>query len=779
MLFRSIGDEIKERDILFVHSPQSFGKRYNIDVRVHNEALSIDSVNKTVSIKNESGEIYTETYDKLLLSPGSVAVKPDINGIETDGIFTLKTVEDTDKIKSYINNNGIKRAVVIGGGFIGLEMAENIHHLGIDVSIVEMTDQVMGPVDYSIAAHVHQHLTAKGVSLYLNKGVTGFEKAENEIILTLNDGSTLSADMVILSIGVRPNTMLAKSAGIEIGQTGGIKVNEYLETSVSDIFAVGDVIEYEHPILKTPYLNNLATPANRQGRIVADNMAKDIKTAYEGAIASAVAKVFDLTVATTGVPAKRLSKMGIKYASSTTHGHSHASYYPDSFPLTIKITFDPNTGTLYGAQGVGVDGIDKRIDQAALVIKNGGTIYDLMRIEQCYAPPFSSAKDPIAIAGYVAGNIISGDMPVIYWNEIDKLNPDKSIIVDVRTPEEFAFGAIKGSVNIPLDEIRERLGEFPNDKDIILTCAVGVRGNTALRILIGHGFKNVRNLSGGYKTYSVATAAIKNPAKNKPTMIQNNQQENNEDKSSPKSENKNIKINACGLQCPGPVVKIKQAMDTLSAGDTVEITATDPGFSRDAEAWCKSTGNKLVSNYTDKGKYIVTVEKSSPKCELITHGNKNTNGKTFIMFSDDLDKALATFVLANGAAATGAKVTIFFTFWGLNVIKKVSKPKVSKDIFGKMFGFMLPSHSGKLSLSKMSMFGAGDKMMRHIMNNKNIESLENLRQMAIDAGVEFIACQMSMDVMGVDKAELLDNVTIGGVATYMQRADEANVNLFI
>lgn len=262
-------------------------------------------------------------------------------------------------------------------------------------------------------------------------------------------------------------------------------------------------------------------------------------------------------------------------------------------------------------------------------------------------------------------------------------------------------------------------------------------------------------------------------------MIQNNQQENNEDKSSPKSENKNIKINACGLQCPGPVVKIKQAMDTLSAGDTVEITATDPGFSRDAEAWCKSTGNKLVSNYTDKGKYIVTVEKSSPKCELITHGNKNTNGKTFIMFSDDLDKALATFVLANGAAATGAKVTIFFTFWGLNVIKKVSKPKVSKDIFGKMFGFMLPSHSGKLSLSKMSMFGAGDKMMRHIMNNKNIESLENLRQMAIDAGVEFIACQMSMDVMGVDKAELLDNVTIGGVATYMQRADEANVNLFI
>ena len=440
-------------------------------------------------------------------------------------------------------------------------------------------------------------------------------------------------------------------------------------------------------------------------------------------------------------------------------------------PLTLKLTFDPASGKLYGGQCVGYDGADKRIDQIALLIKQGGTVYDLIKVEHAYAPPFSSAKDPIAIAGYVAGNIISGAMPVATWRQMAEADRCDTLFLDVRTREEHAFGAIPGSVNIPLDELRGRIGELPRDKEIYIYCAVGLRGYLALKILTGHGFTRVKNLSGGYKTYATATA----PIENKTATIRTN---GKTDTQHTGERIKTLKIDACGLQCPGPVMKIKQAIDSIGEGERIEMGATDAGFSRDAQAWCNTTGNILISNSEEKGKYTVVIEKGSPQaCRTAT--SCDGKAKTLIMFSDDLDKALATFVLANGAAATGQKVSIFFTFWGLNVIKKVAKPKVKKDIFGRMFGMMLPSSSLKLHLSKMSMLGIGDRMMRHIMKRKGIDSLESLRQQAIDSGVEFIACQMSMDVMGVKREELLDEATVGGVATYMERAEGANVNLFV
>lgn len=764
-----IGGVIAEREKLLVQTPASFGQRFRVDVRVENEVTAISPQNKTITIRTADGREYEETYDKLLLSPGATPVRPPLEGIDSEGIFTLRNVEDTDRIKSYLTEHAVKRAVVVGAGFIGLEMAENLHHAGVAVSVVEMGNQVMAPIDFSMAAPVHQHLIQKGVSLYLEEGVTHFQRSEKGITVFLKSGKTIPADMVLLSIGVRPATALAKQAGLKIGEAGGIWVNEYLETSEKDVYAVGDAIEYPHPLTGKPWLNYLANPANRQGRIVADNMVFGNTVTYEGAIGTSIAKVFDMTVASTGLAAKRLKQWGMEYQSSVTHSASHAGYYPDALPLTLKLTFHPVTGKLYGAQCIGYEGVDKRIDQISGLIKHGGTVYDLMETEHTYAPPFSSAKDPIAIAGYVASNIITGAMPVITWRELLE-QKDKLFLVDTRTAEEYSFGTIPRAVNIPLDDLRERIAEVPKNQPVVVFCAVGLRGYLAQRILMGNGYENIRNLSGGYKLYSAAVAPL--PAPSEAVVPVRNH---------PVTSKEPLKINACGLQCPGPIMQVKKAMDALEPGEQVEIVATDAGFARDASAWCDTTGNRLVGSHEEKGRYTVVIEKGDPAafCPSSAGTMAVGRGKTLILFSDDLDKALATFVLANGAAATGQKVTVFFTFWGLNVLKKVQKPKVRKDIFGKMFGMMLPSSSLKLKLSQMNMFGMGSRMMRFLMKRKGVDSLESLRSQALAQGVEFIACQMSMDMMGICREELLDEVTIGGVATYMERADKANVNLFI
>lgn len=771
-----IGGVIADKEKLFVQTPESFGRRFNIDVRVNTEAISIDTKAKTVTLRRKDGSVIDEHYDRLLLSPGSSPVRPPFPGIDTEGIFTLRTVEDTFRIKDYLTQHCVKSAVVVGGGFIGLEMAENLVHAGSKVSIVEMAPQVMAPVDFSIASHVHRELLSQGVALHLNTAVERFEKDNGRIRVFFKSGESIVTDLVLLSIGVSPNTALAKSAGIELGARG-IKVDKFLQTSAKDVYAVGDAIEFPHPEYGEPWLNYLAGPANRQGRIVADNMVFGNITEYEGAIGTSIAKVFDVVVASTGLPAKRLKQLGIKYQSSTTISMSHAGYYPGAFFITTKITFNPEDGTLYGAQCVGHEGVDKRIDQLAIIIKHKGTIYDLISLEQAYAPPFSSAKDPIAIAGYTAANIISGKMPVIYWREIDSLDRSKVQIIDTRTPAEFELGTISGAVNIPVDDIRERLNEIDKNKPVVVFCAVGLRGYIAARILMANGY-DVRNLSGGYKTYQLATQ----------DLTCNTETECN-DKSSCSCEGTSntscnapqttLSVDACGLQCPGPIMKLKQAIDKMQPGEIIEVKATDPGFPSDAKAWCKSTGNAFLSETCQNGCHTIIIKKQQTAASPQTTCVPAEKNKTLICFSDNLDRAIATFILANGAAATGGKVSIFFTFWGLNVIKKKHGPAVKKTFTEKMFARMLPKSSDGLSLSKMNMMGMGSKMIRGIMKKKNIDSLESLIQQAMANGVEFIACQMTMDMMGIKKEELLDGVTVGGVASYMQKAEESKVNLFI
>lgn len=767
-----IGDTINNREKLFVQTAKGFTDRFRIDIRTEQEVTAIRPDKKEVEIKNLStGETYTETYDKLVLSPGAEPLRPGIEGIGSKKIFTLRNVPDTDTIKNYVNTENPKRAIVVGGGFIGLEMAENLHDLGIQVDVVEMANQVMAPLDFSMAAIVHRQLTDKGVGLHLEDGVSRFEEKDGGVTVHLRSGKQIATDMVLLSIGVRPETKLAKDAGLAIGERGGIAVNDYMQTSDADIYALGDAVEVRHLVTGQPALIPLAGPANKQGRIVADNIVFGNKKKYPGSIGTSIAKVFDLTVAAAGANAKLLQRNNIPYISSYTHGASHAGYYPGAVPLSIKILFAPENGKLLGAQIVGFNGVDKRIEMLAQVIQRGGTVHDLTELEHAYAPPYSSAKDPVNMAGFVAENILNKKSRIIQWRELAEL-PADTIRIDVRTHDEYKLGTIPGFINIPVDELREHLDELPKEKPIVVTCAVGLRGYLAYRILVQNGFKHVRNLSGGYKTWSVATAPIKEIVSHKPEIPESTSYGNSD------SQINLLKVDACGLMCPGPVMQLKKNYKALKIGEQLQITATDQAFGKDVTSWCKMTGAELVALENKNGVVAATIRKQekTASCEI---SRNNADNKTLIVFSDDLDKALASFVIANGAASTGKKVTMFFTFWGLNVIKKQHKPTVTKDIFGKMFGWMLPTHSGKLKLSKMNMGGAGSWMMRLIMKRKRIDSLESLIQQAIDNGVEMIACTMSMDVMGVQKEELMDNVTLGGVASYLERAEEANVNLFI
>lgn len=767
-----IGDTINNREKLFVQTAKGFTDRFRIDIRTEQEVTAIRPDKKEVEIKNLStGETYTETYDKLVLSPGAEPLRPGIEGIGSKKIFTLRNVPDTDTIKNYVNTENPKRAIVVGGGFIGLEMAENLYDLGIQVDVVEMANQVMAPLDFSMAAIVHRQLTDKGVGLHLEDGVSRFEEKDGGVTVHLRSGKQIATDMVLLSIGVRPETKLAKDAGLAIGERGGIAVNDYMQTSDADIYALGDAVEVRHLVTGQPALIPLAGPANKQGRIVADNIVFGNKEKYPGSIGTSIAKVFDLTVAAAGANAKLLQRNNIPYISSYTHGASHAGYYPGAVPLSIKILFAPENGKLLGAQIVGFNGVDKRIEMLAQVIQRGGTVHDLAELEHAYAPPYSSAKDPVNMAGFVAENILNKKSRIIQWRELAEL-PADTIRIDVRTHDEYKLGTIPRFINIPVDELREHLDELPKEKPIVVTCAVGLRGYLAYRILVQNGFKHVRNLSGGYKTWSVATAPIKEIVSHKPEIPESTSYGNSD------SQINLLKVDACGLMCPGPVMQLKKNYEALKIGEQLQITATDQAFGKDVTSWCKMTGAELVALENKNGVVAATIRKQekTASCEI---SRNNADNKTLIVFSDDLDKALASFVIANGAASTGKKVTMFFTFWGLNVIKKQHKPTVTKDIFGKMFGWMLPTHSGKLKLSKMNMGGAGSWMMRLIMKRKRIDSLESLIQQAIDNGVEMIACTMSMDVMGVQKEELMDNVTLGGVASYLERAEEANVNLFI
>ncbi len=479
-----IGDVIKDRNALFVQTTSAFNRRFNIDVRTMTEVTSIDASTKRVTAFNQiTGKEYVESYDKLVLSPGAEPIKPPLPGITNEGIFTLRNVADTDYIKAFVNQKEVKKAVIIGAGFIGLEMAENLHDIGLDVSVIEMGNQILAPFDFPIAALVQEHIRTKGVSLYLNSSVTAFEKNDGKLKVILKSDDVLDADIVIMSIGVKPDTRLAIKAGLKIGDAKGIWVNEFLQTSNADIYAVGDAIEFTNPITNQSMNTYLAGPANKQGRICANNVVLGNKQTYNGAINTAIVKVFDMTIATVGTASKQLIESGIKHIVSTTNNGSHAGYYPGAKQMSIQIAFSPEDGRLLSAQIAGYDGVDKRIDVLSSVIKRNSTIYELAEFEHAYAPPYSSAKDPINMAGFVSENILQDRLRIFYWNELETIGKN-DILLDVRTKEEFELGSISSAINIPIDNLRERMVELDKNKNIYIYCQAGLRGYLAQRILV-------------------------------------------------------------------------------------------------------------------------------------------------------------------------------------------------------------------------------------------------------------------------------------------------------
>ncbi|KGR35845.1 NADH oxidase [Vibrio campbellii] len=519
-----IGGDIQERSKLLLQTPESFLARFNVDVRVMNEVVSINRQDKTVTVKNLlDGSEYQESYDFLLLSPGAGPVVPPIPGIDNPLTHSLRNIPDMDRIIKTIETNKVEHATVVGGGFIGLEMMEAFHQLGVKTTLVEMADQVMTPVDREMAGFAHAEIREKGIDLRLgvalssveyvaNQSVANTEAGEDDthqhlqgkLTLSLNNDDQLDTDILIMAIGVRPETKLAQEAGLQIGSLGGIYTNEYMQTSDPSIYAVGDAVEEKDFVTGEQTLVPLAGPANRQGRMAADNMLGRQET-YQGTQGTAICKIFDLAVASTGKNEKQLKRENIAYEKVYVHTASHASYYPGAETVSFKMLFDPATGKILGAQAVGKDGVDKRIDVMAVAQRAGMTVEQLQHLELTYAPPYGSAKDVINQAAFVANNIIKGDATAIHFDEIDNLSEDQ-VLLDVRNPGELeSVGFIEGAINIPVDQLRQRMNELPKDKEIVIYCQVGLRGNVAYRQLVNSGFK-ARNLLGGYRTYKFAKA---------------------------------------------------------------------------------------------------------------------------------------------------------------------------------------------------------------------------------------------------------------------------------
>jgi peroxiredoxin family protein/TusA-related sulfurtransferase/rhodanese-related sulfurtransferase len=618
-----------------------------------------------------------------------------------------------------------------------------------------------------MVAPLHEHLRLHGVDLRLGTSVRKFTETDNGLKAQLTTGESIDCGLAVMAVGVRAEVKLASEAGLKIGQTGGIAVDEQMRTSDKNIYAIGDAAEIENFVTTDKALIPLAGPANRQGRIAANNIAGK-KSTYKKTQGTSICKVFDLTIAMTGLSEKSLKRSQTKYEKIYVHPSNHAGYYPGASPISLKLLFDSENGTILGAQALGAEGVDKRIDVLATAMRAKMKVNDLADLELCYAPQFGSAKDPVNYAGFVAGNIINGDLKVCHFEDIQNTNGDQ-ILLDVRTPTEFKLASIEGAINIGVDELRDRLGELDKEKEILVFCQVGLRGYLAYRILVQNGFK-CRNLTGGYKTYK----AFQNNGQSTPA-----QQKNKETIAVNKTDIKITKeLDACGLQCPGPIMKIQQEIEKIQAGQTICVTASDPGFSADVAAWCKSTGNKLAGMDAEAGNYRAIIEKGKGQ-QTPESMPKLAKDKSIIVFSGDFDKAFASFIIANGAAAMGSNVTMFFTFWGLNVLRKKSKVKVEKNLVEKMFGWMMPRGADKLKLSKMNMGNMGLAMIKGIMKNKNVASLPELIESAKQNGVKLVACAMSMDLMGIRKEEMIEGVELGGVASYLETAENSGVNLFI
>lgn len=772
-----LGGVIKEKKSLLVQTPEAMEARFNLSVKTLHEVISINSRDRKITVKNvTTGESFEDSYDFLILSPGARALKPPIPGADLPGVFTLQTIPDLERIIKAVEG-GARSAVVAGGGYIGIEAAENLVEKGLNVSLVEMRDQVLLFLDPDMAAYSLEEMKARGVKLHLGSKVQEIrDLGDGRVAVSLSGGANLEADFVIMAIGVTPEAGLAGKAGLTIGKTGAIEVNEHMQTSDPHIYAVGDATEVTNFITGEKARIPLAGPANRQARIAANHIC-GIKSTYKKTLGTSIIKVFDLACAATGAGSESLAASNIPHRSVTIHAGSHAGYYPGAYPIHLKLIYSPADGKILGAQACGYDGVDKRIDVLATAIRHGATVYDAEDYELAYAPPYGSAKDPVNMAAFVAVNDLRKLAPVASVFDIDSLRKDGALILDVRNPEEVKLGIIDGAVNIPLNELRKRIGEVPKDRNVLVYCKVGMRGYVAQRILLQKGF-NAINLTGGYESYRTYINRMKEETP-RPREIADDQQ--TAPAGAGESDEKSrtvLKLDACGLACPGPLMKLKEKSSEAKPGDIIEVEATDTGFYSDVQS-CASAMKLRILELT-RGKTIkARLEKCPDEVCSAVQSFKSGDQLTLVVFSNDLDKALAAFIIANGALSMGKKVSMFFTFWGLNVLRRDGPVKVNKNLIERMFSFMMPRGPQKLALSKMHMLGMGTAMIRDIMKKHSVTPLEGLISSFQQKGGKLIGCTMTMDLMGIRKEELIDGVDEGGVATFLSDADKGNITLFI
>ena len=768
-----VGNVIPERSSLLVVTPKMFRARTEIDVRTRQEVTAINREAKTVTVHNlDSGDRYEETYDKLVLATGSTPIRPPLPGIDDPDVMQLWSIPDMDRIKAHVDK-GAKRAVVVGAGFIGLEVAENLRERGVDVDLVELMPQVLPTLDVEMARPLGIELEREGVRLHLGRKVVSFhrqggadasQQTSSSVTVKLDDDTELETDFVVLSIGVRPNSELAGEAGLALSARGGIVVDEHLCTADPDVFAVGDAISVKDLVTGEPAQIPLAGPANRQGRTVADNLCGR-KSTYKGSLGTAIVKVASLAAGSVGQTEQRLKAARLPYRKLYLHPATHATYYPGACQIAMKLLY-ADDGRILGVQAVGHDGIDKRIDVIATAMRNNLTVRDLAELELSYAPPFGSAKDAVNFAGMAASNALDGLSDVVHADDL----PSDAVLLDVREAAEVAAGKVPGALHIPLGQLRSRLDELPKDQQIVAYCKVGIRGYLAERILKENGF-NAANMSGGMMTWDMLQTP---PAAASPSTSGQPAAPATED-----DFNTRHSIDVTALQCPGPVVRLGKEIEKLAVGEVLKVHGNAP-FRSDLEAWCGSMGHTVLKAESS-GKTFEAWVRKEEVCALRNGLTAPPNDTaTIVMFSNDLDKVMAAFIIATGLSSLGTKVTMFFTFWGLNVLRRDPAPTVRKDILSRMFGWMMPRGARKLALSKMHMLGMGTGMMKHVMAKKNVASLPELIQEARELGVRFIACDMAMDVMGIQREELLEQVDeVAGVANFAALTKDGGTTLFI